>query len=512
MSWIFIFYCIVCIVASVSAWTGSQVTSTTSLTLTSTSAFQSVGLSLTISTSKSTDKVLLTVNINVYASVASQPTTLTIFRGATNLGGTTSLKVLNPQYAAESQPATMSFLDTPGSVGTFVYTVQAMGYGTLSYNSLPRQFAAIIITDNYHSYFASATASVTSPAAALGLSVSAVTTTSTDKVLVLANLDITTTGVNSDSTFSFTRGATSLGTSSILANSKAISATIGVLDTPGPTATYAYSPVLVRATGSVSVVGASAQIRNIAAIVLPAAQAVATSYATQLSITSTTWVTVNVDTSITPINANDQVLLVFTADQISMAATAITACLTIFRNGVNIGDATYGLNVINAGAFQYTRRSPTFIYLDAPASTAAVVYSVRARSVEGLEWELCRDGVQMSLSATLVSTYYETPSLAPTAAPTNPTAKPTLAPTFVPTTKPTGAPTVAPSMSPTKAPSSSPTINPTATPTGAPTATPTGTPTLAPTAQPTTAPTLTPSMNPTVAPTYRPTMAPSGDD
>jgi len=85
----------------------------TPLTVTS-SSWQSIGLLVTVRPVATTEKVLITVNVNFQSSTAACQGAFTIFRGTTNLGNAvTGLQYLAIPQAGSYAPVAISFLDSP---------------------------------------------------------------------------------------------------------------------------------------------------------------------------------------------------------------------------------------------------------------------------------------------------------------------------------------------------------------------------------------------------------------
>ena len=97
---------------------------TTTATTTGSTAWSATALTLSITPTNSANKILILVNTGFRMSVGGQPL-LTVFRGATNLGGgTASCFVSN--YAGgggDWRPASISFLDSPATTSATTYTV-----------------------------------------------------------------------------------------------------------------------------------------------------------------------------------------------------------------------------------------------------------------------------------------------------------------------------------------------------------------------------------------------------
>lgn len=100
-------------------------------------------------------------------------------------------------------------------------------------------------------------------------------------------------------------------------------------------------------------------------------------YGTQVSTTSTSFVTTSFTTSITPSSASSKVLVLFTANgYISPGSTYLW--FTVFRGATNIGHTNYGFGELygNSGD-RFGQVSGS--YLDSPATTSAVNYTVYFR-------------------------------------------------------------------------------------------------------------------------------------
>jgi hypothetical protein len=100
----------------------SMVTSTS--TTTSSTAWSPTALTLSITPTNSANKILILVNTGLQMSVGGQPQ-LTVFRGATNLGGGTSLAFVSA-YAGgggDWRPASIFYLDSPATTSATTYTV-----------------------------------------------------------------------------------------------------------------------------------------------------------------------------------------------------------------------------------------------------------------------------------------------------------------------------------------------------------------------------------------------------
>jgi hypothetical protein len=103
-----------------------QVVSMTTATATSTSSssWSATNLTLSITPTNSANKILVLVSTGLQMSVGGQPQ-LTVFRGATNLGGGSSSAFVSI-YAGgggDWRPASIVYLDSPATTSATTYTV-----------------------------------------------------------------------------------------------------------------------------------------------------------------------------------------------------------------------------------------------------------------------------------------------------------------------------------------------------------------------------------------------------
>jgi len=108
------------------AGTVKQVVSMTTATATSTSSssWSATNLTLSITPSNTANKILILVNTALAGSIAGQPQ-LTVFRGATNLGGGSSSAFVTNYFGGggDWRPASISYLDSPATTSATTYTV-----------------------------------------------------------------------------------------------------------------------------------------------------------------------------------------------------------------------------------------------------------------------------------------------------------------------------------------------------------------------------------------------------
>lgn len=232
-------------------WTAETVVSSSALTITSTDVYVDTGLSTTITTTSAADKVLVLVNLNFKQSGTIYYCQFKIYRnGADQTGSSEDINVNRASETTEVTPATMIYLDAPGAVGTYTYSVMAMGNGILSHLSQTRQLAAIVFPNSIYpsnraSSFTSLPLTLTTYVS-VGVDTTAVLSTATSKVL------LTFTGtIDSDAptTVKFTlyRNNAIIAANFVLqmitsgVTDKNRPVTFTYLDAPGTTGTFTYS-------------------------------------------------------------------------------------------------------------------------------------------------------------------------------------------------------------------------------------------------------------------------------
>jgi hypothetical protein len=512
----------------------------TALSISSESYVDVNNLLLTVVTTTSNDKLILTVMLAVKFSSPNGWMKFNILRNGAAISST-SLRFVR-STGAEVQPIIISIGDLPNAANSYTYKVQAAGYGELGNGARIRQFSCIQMPGSTAGGYMTLTGKVTPPSTTLaGLTVSVSPSSTTDKVLVFVNMDATNVTTQEDIWMQFKRGSTVLAPISKFGYANSISIPLGMLDSPASIASVTYSPAISRIGSSQAIMCGGGSPAQLYAYVVPAALTASVATSIKITVSANVWTSLGLSVTITPQSTADKVMIMFNADLIFMSGPPYQLGLTIFRGGANLGDSTYGLLMLDVGTLQYARRSPVMMFMDAPGVTSATTYAVYAYigSSTGPSIEFGRGNLETSLVALLVTegpmptaTPTRAPTAAPTAAPTfvptltpstgptlpptaspsftpSPTAAPTLAPTIKPTTAPSPGPTAAPSANPTINPSASPTCSPSGSPTLAPTALPTLPPTSAPTQAPSAKPTLAPSASPTVVPTMQPTLSPT---
>ena len=128
-------------------------------------------------------------------------------------------------------------------------------------------------------------------------------------------------------------------------------------------------------------------------------QVVSTTYTTQTGTTSTTYVNSGLELAITPSSSANKVLALSTF--IIGNGSSYWNYVTLFRNSTNLAAALNAGQPQLAGAYNISASdyhvTASINYLDSPATTSAVTYSVRLRSGTGSTVRLITDGIPASL-------------------------------------------------------------------------------------------------------------------
>jgi len=107
-------------------------------------------------------------------------------------------------------------------------------------------------------------------------------------------------------------------------------------------------------------------------------QVVNATYSTQVTTTSTSFVTTNLTASITPTSSSSKILILVSLPMY-VSSASFSGIMTVFRgttSGTNLGDATWGFaNIFNGAA-----SSQSCNYLDSPATTSSTTYTVAIRT------------------------------------------------------------------------------------------------------------------------------------
>eukprot|EP01032_Pedospumella_encystans_P017193 gene17193-19601_t len=354
------------------------------------SSFITAEMDVIVTTTASSDKVLLVVNLNMLASQQLSATAYTIFRGTTNLGGTVSMVDADPREVSESQSTSFSFLDTPGTAGTYTYSVRGKFRGVLSSNNQVRQIAALVIPSTIpsNSNLASTlqTISSTTPTS-LNVDTAVSTNIVTDRVLVTATFSINPVGADAFAKINLFRDGVQVApyAMQLVKMGEASGNRMGTfffLDSPNVLGSVTYSVRVAKVgTPDIAVCEGGFDGVHLSTVVVPVVDSVLASSDTALLISSQTWTTCGLSAAIMPHSVLDKVLVTVNINFYPTAATS-TGIFTIFRDGVNLGDDLYGLQVIKTPDPGESAVA-TMSFLDSPGTGGQVTYTVQVRALTG---------------------------------------------------------------------------------------------------------------------------------
>ena len=97
---------------------------TTTPTTTSSMSWSATALTLSITPQSTTSKILILVNTGFQSAISGQPQ-ITVFRGATNLGGGSQSCFVSSYNGGggDWRPASIVYLDSPSTTASTTYTV-----------------------------------------------------------------------------------------------------------------------------------------------------------------------------------------------------------------------------------------------------------------------------------------------------------------------------------------------------------------------------------------------------
>ena len=429
-------------------WTGTKSFNTAPVTVNSPSSFATTGVQVAATTSTATDAVLLVVNVNVLPSSSVSDVLFTILRDSVDLSTSGhSMVDINPSASTESQSGTFSFMDVPGSAGTFTYSLVGKSKGIISSNNQLTQIGALAIPNamptKLSTIYTTQTVSTTTYQD-LGLSAIITPGSATDKVLVSATFSINPTGGNAAAVISLYRNGVKIDTTAMQIIAMGVAGsnrqcTIFYLDTPNTAAAVTYSvsgALFAVSSAPISICESNTDIAHINVLSVPALTAVSASSEAPLTISATSWTSVGLTATITPLSTSDQVLVTVNINFSPTQATT-TGIFTIFRTnstgaGVNLGGGSYGLQVMktpNVGE----SASAAMSFLDSPNSVIPVTYTVMAKVLSAGSFVVSSNNQLRQIALVASSANTVAPTIAPTLAPTNPTRAPTV--TSVPITQ-----------------------------------------------------------------------------
>ena len=297
---------------------------------------------------------------------------------------------IDPREVSESQSASFSYLDTPGTAGTYTYSVRGKFRGVLSSNNQVRQIAALVVSSTIpsNSNVASTlqTISSTTPTS-LNVDTAVSTKIITDRVLVTATFSINPVGADAVAKINLFRDGVQVApyAMQLVKMGEASGNRMGTfffLDAPNVLGSVTYSVRVAKVgTPDIAVCEGGFDGVHLSTMVVPVVDSVLASSDTALLITSQTWTTCGLSAAIMPHSVLDKVLVTVNINFYPTAATS-TGIFTIFRDGVNLGDDLYGLQVIKTPDPGESAVA-TMSFLDSPGTWGQVTYTVQVRALTG---------------------------------------------------------------------------------------------------------------------------------
>jgi hypothetical protein len=129
-------------------------------------------------------------------------------------------------------------------------------------------------------------------------------------------------------------------------------------------------------------------------------QVVNATYSTQLTITSTTFVTTNLTVNITPTSSTSKMLIMYTLGDVGTDNPNSGISVAVFKNGSQLGTQTYSrLGYVNTSATETeTITSAAGHYYDSPATTSTLTYAMYADNGGGGTIKIFRDNTYGSIT------------------------------------------------------------------------------------------------------------------
>lgn len=428
--------CLFCF-SSAQIWSGTSVESTTAVTLDGASGYTSTNnivLSLSVTTTAATDSVLLLINMNLISTATGQSAMFTIYRDGNDFSSGKNMVRVDPTVSAESQCVSFTYMDVPGSAGTFLYTVRGQFNGIVSSNNQKRQLAALVLPSAVPSNKMIRTASYDVISASyVGITLFAgVTPTSiTDRVLITASFSLDPLGVGSGANIALYRDNVKVGETVQLIKMSATDDSrmfsMLIMHEPMTTVATSYSIRVALYSDTYDpyrICDSDLQMAHINVMAVPSASSDFATATDELTLSSLTWVTIGLTATVTPPSTATKVLVTVHLNYRPQHDTSKGA-FTIFRGTTNLGDATNGFQVMKMPVDD-VNAACTFSFLDSPSTTGTVVYTVQAKSlVSGTTIRVSHNGQTRQIAAMMTHA-----QIVPTALPTlMPTRSPTLSTT-----------------------------------------------------------------------------------
>lgn len=382
------------------SWTGIVAQSSSSQEISSSSVTDVYGLTLTVPTAETSDSVFMFVNINVSPTSSLNSVVFTIYRDNSDLALSNKVMVnVDHTELTLTQAATFTYVDVPPSVGSFEYKVRGRYQAIVSSNGQVRQIAALVVPStiptNKNTVFTTTTVSTTS-FQSLGVDTAVTTNHVTDRVLVSTTFSLgKAAGAGMVARLSLFRNDVKVDANAMqlvhkfegVASNRQV--TIFFLDAPNTAGSVTYS---IRGakdadnTVSFFVGGGEQDMTHMSLMVVSNINSNFATAINSMLIVSTSWTEVGLSAAITPASIKDKVLITVNINFSPSVPEAIGA-FTIFRDSTNLGDLTYGLQVINSlpgGGCSVA----SMTFLDSPYSDSSVTYTVKVKGLNANSYSI----------------------------------------------------------------------------------------------------------------------------
>lgn len=375
------------------SWTGYVAQATSSQEISSSSMTDVNGLTLTVPATATTDSVFMFINLNVFPSSSLGVVTLTINRDNADLATSNKVMVnVDHTEAALTQAVTFAYMDIPASIGSFEYKVRGRYNAIVSWNSQVRQIGALVvpstIATSKTTSFTAVTVSSTSYEN-IGVDTSVVTSFISDRVLISTTFNLMKSAGGGMMAFiSLYRNEVKIDANAMQivhkfeSNPSSRQVTIFYLDHPDTSGSVTYSVRAAKVqTDTVDFTAAHGNnfMSHMNLMVVSNINCNSAIALSSALIVSTDWTEVGLSTTITPASVADKVLVTVNIN-FNPSVAAASGAFTIFRGSTNLGDAMYGLQVVNSPTIGGATGVP-MSFLDSPNTDTSVTYTVKVRGL-----------------------------------------------------------------------------------------------------------------------------------
>lgn len=392
---------IICVFSQ--SWTGYVAQSASSQEISSSSFVDVSGLALTAPISATTDSVFMFINLNVFPSSSLGVVRFTIYRGSTDLATSNKVMVnVDHTEASLTQDVSFAFMDNPASVGSSEYKVLGNYNAVVSSGGQVRQIGVLVVPNTIPTSKTTSFTAVTVTTTSyqnLGVDAAVVTNFISDRVLISTTFSlIKDSGAGMMAKISLFRNDVQIDPYAMqlvyklegAASSRQV--TIYYLDHPDTAASVTYSVRAAQETSTASFTACAGGI-YMAHMNLMVVSDINSNSALALNsqlVVSTDWTEVGLSTSITPASVTDKVLVTVNIN-FSPSVSQARGAFTIFRGSTNLGDATYGLQIVYSPTIGGASAVP-MSFLDSPNSDSTLTYTVKVKGLNSDSFSVSING------------------------------------------------------------------------------------------------------------------------